>query len=353
MTTPDRAKLRALVVDDSPICRALLREILEHDGDIEVVAEAESGRTALAMIARYAPALMTLDLVMPGMDGLDTVAEVMARHPLPILVVTSLPASAHDDLAFRAVRRGALDLCAKPERGDAAAAHTLRAQVRTLARVPVVRHLLRAQPPVASAEVRAHRSFEASTRVPRVIGIGASAGGPAAIAEVLRRLPADFPDCVAIVQHLPPGFAPAFARYLAGETALAVHIVEERHALTPGTVLLAPDGRHLEATTDGELIARPGPPVDGHTPSVTLLLRSLARVCGSAAVGVVLTGIGDDGAQGLAEMRAAGALTIAQDEASSAVFGMPRAAVLAGGATEVLALDAIADALVSRRGARR
>jgi two-component system chemotaxis response regulator CheB len=183
------------------------------------------------------------------------------------------------------------------------------------------------------------------------VGVAASAGGPAAIVAVLGALPAEFPGCIALVQHLPPGFAAAFAAYLRQQTALTVEVVQQRAGPRPGVVLLAGDDRHLVAAPDGHFEASDAAPVGGHRPSGTVLLASLARVFGAEAIGVVLSGIGEDGAQGLCALRAAGALTIAQSEETSLVYGMPRAAALAGGASTVLPLSLIAAALQRWDGA--
>jgi len=344
--------VRVLVVDDSEVCRTALRELLEADGDVVVVAEAATGEAAIPIVRRLRPDLVALDIEMPGLGGLATIERIMAVEPTPILVVTAKPSTG--TLVFEAVRRGALDLAAKPALwGVSETGAELRAQVRRLAQVPVVRHLSgrseraeRAAARAASEPAPAARPSEAAVttaRPPaRAVGIVASAGGPAAIAAIVARLPADCSAAVAIVQHLPPGFTMPFGRYLATQTRLPIEVADARCAAKPGHIYLAPDRCHLVAKRGGTFAPEEGEPVSGHRPSGTVLLSSLADVYGADAVGVVLSGIGDDGASGLLRMRGAGALTIAQDEATSAVFGMPRAAERIGAAQLVLSVEAVA-----------
>ena len=336
--------VRVVIVDDSAICRALLRDALEADGDIDVVGEAANAVDALTLARTCAPSLVTMDIHMPGIDGLEAVARLMAETPCPILVVTGLPADPTDTIVFEATRRGALDVVAKPVAGDRVAARALRERVRFLARVPVVRHLAPTPRPAASF---------APTRAPiRIAGLVASAGGPTALAAVLAELPRELPLCLAVVQHLPVGFAAAFARFLASRTALTVCIADGATAAAPGTVVLAPDDRHLVAISASRLGVIDSPACGGHRPAGDVLLRSLAQIHGARCAGVVLSGIGKDGSDGLGAIRAAGGVTIAQDAATSAVFGMPRAAVECGAALHVLAIDAIGPALRAL-GARR
>jgi two-component system chemotaxis response regulator CheB len=337
-----------LVVDDSAICRTLVREWLEVDGDLDVVGEAPDAETAIEQVTRLRPEVATIDLRMPGMPGLELVAFLMAKAPLPILVLTG---EGKDDpgLAFEAVRRGALDLMLKPSANDDEAIRSLRARVRWLATVPVVRHIDGHKPtePVPFVPPKLLRTGND----PVIVGIAASAGGPTALATVLGSLPADLPACLAIVQHLPKGFAPSFVSFLQARCSLAVRLAEPGLVPRAGTVVLAPDDRHLELI-DGRFAMTTGAPVDGHRPSGSVLLRSLAAL-GSAAIGVVLSGIGRDGADGLRAMRERHAITFAQDAASSVVYGMPRAAVEEGGAQHVLPVGEIGAAITAAVGPRR
>jgi two-component system chemotaxis response regulator CheB len=345
-------RLRIVLVDDSAICRVELRRVAETERDIEVVGEASEGSAVLELVQRHAPDLLLVDLQMPGVDGLATVERVMAINPVPILVVTGRPEGRSGDVVFEAIRRGALDLAEKPAMTDKRAQAALRAQIRQLSTVPVVRHMAggslsrgfkpaaRAQEPVRVPAGRIH-----------VVGIAASAGGPAAVVEMLKEFPKGFPACFAVVQHLPRGFAPAFAEYLATRLRLGVRIAEEGTRVVPGIVMVAPDDRHLVARNTKQFGAEDSPPMDTHRPAATVLFRSLARVFGNNAAGVVLSGIGQDGVAGLREMQQAGALTLAQDEASSAVYGMPRAAAESGAAARSLDPQGLARAVATAVGA--
>jgi len=363
---------RAVVVDDSAIWGTQLREWLEADGDVEVIGVAADGESAIDLITRLRPDVATVDLRLPGMSGLEVVTQLMKRAPLPLLVLTGDPTGDDPELAFEAIRRGALDLLLKPSMDDEEAIRALRAHVRWLAGVPVVRHLDRGEsghrpgsepairvPEFLRASVDASRPYEVprptpppvparprtgrATDDPALVGIAASAGGPSALATVLGSLPADLPACLAIVQHLPKGFAPSFVSFLQARCALTVRLAEAGLVPRAGMVVLAPDGHHLELI-DGKFALTSGPPVEGHRPSGTVLLRSLAQG-GSAAIGVVLSGIGRDGADGLRAMRDRHAITFAQDETSSVVYGMPRAAVEEGAAQQVLPVAELGDAI--------
>jgi two-component system chemotaxis response regulator CheB len=336
-------KRRAVVVDDSAIARELLREWLEADGDLEVAGEAADGETAVELITRLKPDVATIDLRMPGMSGLELVSLLMARSPLPILVLTGEPTNDEGGRALEALRRGALDLLVKPSALDDDAIRSLRARVRLLATVPVVRHIDSNKPvePISIVPPRPFRAFSE----PVIVGIAASAGGPTALAAVLGSLSADLPICLAIVQHLPKGFAPSFVNFLQARCSLAVRIAEPGLVPRAGAAVLAPDDHHLELI-DGRFELTSGPPVDGHRPSGSTLLRSLAPL-GTGAIGVVLSGIGRDGADGLRAMRDSNAATIAQDASSSVVYGMPRAALEEGAAQRVLPMNMIGHAIAA------
>jgi two-component system chemotaxis response regulator CheB len=338
--------IRAVVVDDSALCRDMLRASLEKDGDIRVVGEAADGQTAVEVVARSHAHIVTLDVEMPRVGGLAAVERIMAQTPVPILIITGRPADQRTALAFEAVRRGALDLIAKPESDKES--QQMRALVRRLAAVPVVRHIAGRS---AAAIGEARQPLEGALSLNRatsvsVVGIAASAGGPGAVTAVLSRLPRSFPASIAVVQHMLPGFAPSYARFLRMYTALTVQLVHGPMPLRPGTVFVASDEQDLVAGSGGFVAGAPDR-VTGHRPSADALFRSLARTHGSAAIGVILSGIGSDGAAGLLAMREAGALTIAQNEQTSAVYGMPRAARENGAAMRILALEEIGDALLA------
>ena len=333
-------RLRVLVVDDSSLAREILRGILERDGDIVVVGEAADGGQAVSLVDALRPDLVTMDIHMPGVDGWEAVERIMALRPTPILVVTAN--TVDDALAGQALRRGALDLVWKPTLGDEEEGRALREHVRLLARTPVVKHVR-----ALTADGRGGVPPANPRRAPRVVGIAGSAGGPRAIATILAALPRDFPAPIGVVQHLPPGFAAPFAKFLSSITRLEVVMVERPTVMRPGVVYLSRDDRHLLASRAG-FTADGSPPERGFRPSASLLFHSLAHGFGAAAIGVILSGIGSDGVSGLEAIVAQGGLTIAQNGESSIVYGMPKAAVNAGAAKLVLDVRAIAPALIER-----
>jgi len=328
--------VRVLILDDSAICRERLRDILTRDRAITVVGEAANGDNVLDLVRRTDPTILLVDLQMPGTGGHETVERVMANMPLPILVVTGQPSAVNQKAVFESIRRGALDLAEKPEHADAAAEGRLRNLVRELSQVPVVRHVRGTLgAPRGGSRSGGHPSLlPVAGQVP-IVGIGASAGGPLAVAAVLAGLPATLPAAVAIVQHLPKGFARAFAEFLRSRTALPVTVVSQRTPIGPGHVYIADDDRHLIVADARHFAPSDEPEIEGHRPAVDALLRSLAPLKRNAC-GVVMSGIGRDGTQGLLELKARGALTLAQNEASSGVYGMPRAALEAKAAERAL-----------------
>lgn len=346
--------IRVVVLDDSAICRQRLREILEAEGDIEVVAEAENGDRILEIVRATRPHLLLVDLQMPGTGGHQTIEMVMANQPLPILVVTALPEGARRAAVFESVRRGALHLAEKPMGGERGLEMRLRAMVRELRNVFVVRHvggnLKKSPPAVPAPSVTSAQSVGVLA-----VGIAASAGGPLAVASVLAELPRDFPAAVAIVQHLPTGFAQAFVEFLQSRVAFPIRLVSSRFPIEPATIYVAGDDRHL-IVGDRCFVPSNEPAVGGHRPAADMLLTSLADTLGARAAGVVMSGIGKDGANGLRALRSRGALTLVQDEASSAVYGMPRAALESDAALLSLDPPGIARALrdwASTHGSRK
>jgi len=338
--------IRAVVLDDSAICRAQLRDILQAEGDIEVVGEAASGDTVIELIVRTKPNILLVDLQMPGTGGHATIEQVMAHEPLPILVVTGQPQSRRGDAVFESIRRGALDLAEKPSPSDQAAQARLRTITRMLSQVPVVRHVggtlgrkldIEALQRIATSTPPAPNDAAVA-----VIGIGASAGGPTPLAAVLGALPRNFPCAIAVVQHLPPGFCVAFSEFLRSRTKLTVQVPTARTKIHAGTVYLAPDELHLVADDRNHWGLSNSAAVEGCRPAATALFESLA----------LLSGMGRDGVVGLAAMRVLGSLTLAQDRESSAVFGMPRAALEAGVAQAAADPPGIARALLAWAGAQ-
>ncbi len=338
-----------LVVDDSATVRRVLREIIARDPTLEVVGVAPDPYLAREMIVDLKPDVMTLDLEMPRMDGLSFLAKLMQHHPLPVVVISSATRKGSAQ-AMRALELGAVEVLAKPDsaQGVAELGPVLRrtlcaaAQVRLGARV----HALRVPVPRSTSEPGSRRGAA------RILAIGASTGGTEAIQQILAALPAETPGTI-IVQHMPAAFTAAFARRLNACCAMTVEEARGGEELRDGRAFVAPGGHHVAVVGDRggyRLELRAGPVVHFQKPAVDVTFHSVARAAGSQAVGILLTGMGVDGAAGLLALRHAGAHTIAQDEASSVVWGMPGAAVARGAAAEVLPLGAIAGRIGQRLG---
>lgn len=348
------APCKVLIVDDSAVVRQMLTEILSSDAGIEVVGSASDPLIARDKIKRLNPDVITLDVEMPRMDGLAFLENLMRLRPLPVVMISSLTERGADT-TLQALALGAVDFVSKPKldvvRGLESYADEIiakvkaaaRAKVRPLARPASVRQSADAVLPAAQP-ARALR-FQTTDRL---IAIGASAGGTEALRVVLEQMPADAPAIV-MTQHIPAGFSRAFAERLDRHSAMAVREAGDGEAILPGHAYLPPGGRHLRVIRDGarwRCRIDDGPPVNRHKPAVDVLFRSVAHAAGDNAIGVILTGMGDDGARGLLEIAQAGAPTFVQDEATSVVWGMPGAAVRLGAASETVPLDAVAERLV-------
>ncbi len=346
---------RVLVVDDSPLFVRLLTHTIETDRRHTVVGSAADGRQAVSMVRELRPDVVTMDVLMPVMDGLDAVEQIMAVAPTPILVLSSDPRGASGELAFEALRRGALDLLPKPAGWPPTTEEwqVLGNRIAMLAGVPVIHHLegrRRARRHAAQhASAPSRVIVQGGPRRPEVVALAASTGGPQALAQVIGGLPRSFAAGVLVVQHLAPGFVGGLASWLQRVSVLEVRVAEDGDEVRPATALLAPDGAHL-VLVGGRVRLDRGAPVEGHRPSATVLMRSVAAACGGAAAGVILSGMGRDGVEGLLELQRAGGVTMAQDEESSVVFGMPREALLAGAAARQVPLDAIAGILAAAVG---
>jgi two-component system, chemotaxis family, protein-glutamate methylesterase/glutaminase len=336
------SKTRVLIVDDSALMRELLRTILARDPEIEVVDAVSDPIKAAAACERLQPDVMTLDVEMPRMSGLQFLEHLMRTRPMPVIMVSSLTERGAD-VTLRALALGAVDFVSKPKldiaRGTFDIGAELVAKVKGAARARV-RRVAAALPPAAHAQapVASHPSMQ------RLVAIGASTGGTEALTAVLTRLPPDAP-AVVIVQHMPPVFTQRFAERLDGQCRIRVREARDGEEVLPGTALLAPGGDHhmeiLGAAGRYVVRLRVAPPLNHHRPSVDVLFQSCAKNARANAVGVLLTGMGADGAEGLLAMRFAGARTMAQDEATSVVFGMPKEAIARGAAERVLPLDEI------------
>lgn len=325
-------RTRVLVVEDSRVQRELLVRALEGGGDIDVVGQADEAARAIELAGALRPDLVLLDLHIPG-TGLAVIAGVMASTPMPILVLSALVGSAGSSAAVEALAAGAVEALPKPTRWDADAEEQLRRRVRVLRDVAVVR---RRSPPGAPAGAAA---TVVPARAATVVAVAASTGGPAAIAKVLAGL-TGLRAPVLVVQHLHPSFVEPFAEWMARVSQLEVSVARHGMQPRPGCVYIAPGEQHLLLTRGRRLALSPSP-VSTHVPSADVLFESVADAVGASAVGVLLTGMGEDGARGLVRLREAGAMTIAQDAASAAVDGMPAAARRLGGATMSLPLEQI------------
>jgi two-component system, chemotaxis family, protein-glutamate methylesterase/glutaminase len=335
--------IKILLADDSALTRAVIRDAFAAVPDLTVVGEATTGREAVALTEKLRPDIVVMDIMMPVMDGLLATEEIMARCPTPILVISASLDDADVNLAFTAIKKGALDVMGKPggQDGDRLADFHARLveKVRLLARIKVIHHRLasRQRPAPVSRPAADGRDL---------LAIGASTGGPKAVMSIIRTLPAGFNATVFVVQHISAGFARGFAKWLDQECALPVLLAEDGVLPRPGEVLVAPNECHM-LLEHGRIRLNQEPPVNCCRPSIDVFFRSLAGEAGSRVVGVLLTGMGRDGAAGLRQVREHGGLTIAQDEKSCAVFGMPKAAINLDAADHVLPLDEIPQALVN------
>ena len=328
--------VRVLVVDDSGAMRAAIRALLARDPRITVVAEAADGVSAVDLAIELRPDFVTMDVVMPRIDGLQATGAIMAQAPTRILLVCDTTSPADLDRAFEAIAAGALELLPKPRGGPEALRHwgdKLTEAIHLLSAVPVVG---RRRATRSSARPPARKRVE-------VLGVVASTGGPPAVAEILRKVSVKLPFAVLVAQHLAEGFTPGLARWLAEASELEVVVASGTVAARAGHIYLPADGHHLEVAAEGVVRARRTD--DPFPPSGDRLLASLAHVYGSRAGGVVLTGMGEDGARGLLALREAGGVTIAQEPATCTVSGMPLAAIALGAPRFVLAIDAIAETI--------
>jgi two-component system chemotaxis response regulator CheB len=348
-------RTRVLIVDDSALVRQVLTELLSQAPDLEVVGAAADPYIAREKIKQLNPDVLTLDVEMPRMDGVTFLGNLMRLRPMPVVMVSTLTEQGAD-VTLRALEYGAVDFVAKPRLDVADGlreyADEIISKVRTAARAhvrPLDRGAVRAAVGVAekhSADViiepgQARRHFRTTDRI---VGIGSSTGGTEALKDVLMHLPVDIAAGIVVSQHIPAAFSGPFAKRVDGATALTVCEARDGQQILPGHVYIAPGDRHLLVQRDGaRYVCRlnDGPPVNRHKPSVDVMIRSLAQNAGPNAIGVMLTGMGDDGAAGMGELKAAGAPVIAQDERSSVVWGMPGEVVKRGFADDVLSLGRI------------
>jgi two-component system chemotaxis response regulator CheB len=341
--------VKVLIVDDSATIRAMIAQVLSADSGIEVVGEARDPLEAREEIKRLNPDVITLDIEMPHMDGLSFLEKIMRLRPTPVIIVSSL-SKRGAAVTLQALEMGAIDCIEKPRPGNEDSFLELPARVRAAARARVATPRLAFRNPASSA-APAMAAPPARAQSPAddcVVAIGASTGGVEALISVISGFPADCAPTV-IVQHMPPLFTTSFAQRLDRLSPARVFEARDGAPLQRGTVYLAPGGdAHLEITGPRNrlCVLRKGERVNQHCPSVDVLFRSVARTCGASAVGLLLTGMGRDGAEGLLEMRQAGARTVVQDEATCVVYGMPKAAVDIGAAKQVLPLHGMSYAAI-------
>jgi two-component system, chemotaxis family, protein-glutamate methylesterase/glutaminase len=343
-------KIKVVVVDDSALVRSLLTEIINRAGDMSCVGAAADPLAAREVIKATSPDVITLDVEMPRMDGLDFLERLMRLRPTPVVMISTLTERGAD-VTLRALELGAVDFVSKPKIGVADGLRQLAADVTQKIRA-AAQATVRAAPAPSAATAAPKAVLPAIGRLSteKLICIGASTGGTEATKEVLASLPADAP-AVVITQHMPPGFTRSYAARLDGLCRIRVKEAEDGERLLPGHAYIAPGGLHLAVERSGaNYVARvrDGEPVNRHKPSVDVLFRSAAQVAGQNALGVMLTGMGADGASAMKVLRDAGAFNVAQDEATCVVFGMPREAIAAGAVHEVLPLHRIAARLVER-----
>ncbi|ATO33751.1 Chemotaxis response regulator protein-glutamate methylesterase [Dickeya dianthicola] len=340
------SKIKVLCVDDSALMRQIMTEIINSHPDMEVVATAPDPLVARDLIKKFNPQVLTLDVEMPRMDGLDFLEKLMRLRPMPVVMVSSLTGKG-SEITLRALELGAIDFVTKPQlgirEGMLAYSELIAEKIRMAAKARLPQRNAAPAPTILIPSMPLLSSE-------KLIAIGASTGGTEAIRHVLQPLPPTSPALL-ITQHMPPGFTKSFAERLNKLCQITVKEAEDGERVLPGHAYIAPGARHLELARSGanyQVKLHDGPPVNRHRPSVDVLFHSVAQYAGRNAVGVILTGMGNDGAAGMLELHKAGAYTIAQNEASCVVFGMPREAIALGGVDEVVDLHQVSQRMLAQ-----
>lgn len=346
------AKIKVLVIDDSAVIRQFVKEILERDSEIEAVEVASDPIFAERKILKFEPDVITLDVEMPSMDGITFLEKIMQTNPLPVIMLSS-HTDRHASATLRALELGAVDFITKPKTNIAESIETIEEEILTKVKC-AARAKVRAKPvklvapPRYSVDSVIERQKErqktvGGKAVENVIVLGASTGGTVATSDLLEIMPPDSPG-IAIVQHMPANFTKAYAERINGLVSLTVKEAENGDRVERGKVLIAPGGKHMLLQRDGRgfyVEIKDGPPVNRHKPSVDVLFRSAAHAAGDRAIGIMLTGMGSDGAQGMLEMKEAGAFNIAQSKESCVVFGMPKSAIEVGAVDKVARIESM------------
>ena len=335
-------KLKVLVVEDSRTVRHMLVSLINQTADMLVVGEASDGSEALDQVTKLGPDVILMDVVMPKMDGLEATRQIMQTRPTPIVLISATLGSSETELAFKAIKAGALTVLPKPSASNTPQEiSSLLSTVRGMAGVRVIHHWDSSQP------YRTLPLAPVGKNKPRIVAIASSTGGPAALSEIIWHLPDNFRLPIVIVQHITADFVPSLVGWLNHVSKNPVQIARHGEPVLPGVIYVAPGDNHLFLSKKQTFVVGPSPKVMPFMPSADIMLESVAQSYGSQAIGIVLTGMGDDGAHGLYAMRRAGAITVAQDEATSVVFGMPGEAIRLGAAHHILPLPKIAPILAS------
>ncbi len=367
--------IKVLIVEDSPVALIILKRIFASSEEIEVVGTASNGLEGLELIPKLQPDVICTDLHMARMNGLEFTREVMMNFPRPILVISSSVRERDTSTVFKLLEAGAVDVFPKPETGFKSDYDRLRQElinkVKILSGVKVFTHHRNRRisqekklESIDRQEIKItqqgrFRKADAKPRSPllssrlqsstmKLVAIGASTGGPQALQAILTQLPANFPLPGLCVQHISQGFLEGLVNWLDSQCSIGVKIASSGELLQPGIFYFPPEGHHLEVSSGGRCVCLAGPPVGGHRPSISVTLNSVARQYGSKAAGVLLTGMGRDGADGMLAIAKAGGLTIAQDEATSVIFGMPKEAIALDAAQHILPINSIAPLLISK-----
>ncbi len=339
-------KIRVLIVEDSPTQRILVKKLLESDPEIEIVGEAADGETAVKLAAELKPDVILLDLQLPGIDGLEVIKRVMASNPIPILVLSSVVNKTEKYTSMEALRRGAVDVMEKPsiEKGQSwmQIAGEIIKHVKEVSRVLVVPHV--GFEGLETIPVK--KAVELPDQEYEIVAIGASTGGPKLINQILSALPGDYPIPVLIVQHIAPGFDEGFAEWLDKTVPMKVKLAKSGEPIEPSTAYVAPVGFHMKVSPNREIVLDEGDPVNNQKPSADILFESVAEVYSNRAIGIILSGMGRDGAAGLKKMRDHGAKVFALRAEECVVFGMPGAALEAGAVDKTSSLNEIIEFLV-------